>query len=282
MFKVKSNLWAKIQTVLLVLAFLFPFLLRKINIHITYKGEYDWIVVDASNAGLPTWVILVVTGLILSGILCHFFRQENKEVVFNCGNDYKKSPFLWYKFCSAVLGYRECNLMGVQLASIARLIVDDTFLHYNCGEINELNENDTIDITASWNRGIKPNSGSREINLIVMDTYEIEQVVIDGIMDNKQIPTLIVSRKREGKEGRWYIPQFASIIWKELNELDKEQRKQIRKVDFYATVNPRNMKDIVEKVFRTYGRGKIKTLVVYQQNSTGDRLFETKGIEIKL
>lgn len=282
MFSVKSNLWAKIQTFLLVLAFLFPFLLKKLNIQITCKGESDWFVIDVSNAGLPTWVMLTVTGLILSGMLCHFFRQENKDMVFNCGNDYKKSPFLWYKFCSAILGYRECNLMGVPLASIARLVIDDTFLNYNYGEINELKESDTIRVIDSWERDLKPNAGTREINLIVMDTYEIKRSAVDSIMQNKPMPTLIVSRERVGKEGRWYVPQFASIIWKQLNELEKEQRKQIKKVNFYTTANPRNMKDIVEKVFRTYGRGNVKTLVVYQQNDTEERLFEKKGVKIKL
>lgn len=278
MLKNKKDLWAKIQAFLLVVAFALPFLLRNINIDITFQNEQDWIVIDISKAGLPVWVSLLATGILLSGLLCHLFRQENKEVMFNTGNGYKDFWFWWYSFCAAILGYKKCDLRGVPIPTIARLIVNDTFEEYYCGDINELKENEIINVETIWLNGKEPDEHTTEINLIVEDTFVIEKEVADLIISNKNLPTLKISRDRM-KRGRWYVSEFAEEIWEVLH---KNTLRNVVKVNLYATTNPKNTKDIVEKVFRAYGRGNVETLEVFQQKCDAKRAFEKRGVKILL
>lgn len=274
----KRNLWAKIQAFLLVVAVALPLLLKTMNIGITFKTENDFIIIDVTNAGLAEWVMLLATGILLSGLLCHFFRQENKEVMFNTGRKYKNSKFWWYQFCAVILGYQKCDLRGVPIFTIARMIVEDTFDEYNYGEINQLEGNDSINVDKIWINDEKPDEDTKEINLLIEDTYGIEDIVIKNIIANKNVPTLKISRDR-ARKGRWYVPGFVEVIWGVLQSGDL---KNVIKINLYATTNPKNTKEIVEQVFCSYGRGKIKKLEVFQQESTGDRYFKKKGNNILL
>lgn len=250
--------------------FVLPYILLKaeLGIAINFKGEVlDYIEITMDN--IPTTTISVITGAVLSGVLCMKFREDNKERVFNKGNVYKTQSFVWYKFCAEVLGYRKCCMKRVPIVRQIQLILDDTFEEFI---YDKLKENDTIEIECEWKI---PLGNTTEINVMLADTYPLD---IQQITNNKNLPTLIIRRKDITNNNHYYVPHFCELVLSKINNLPKE----ITTVNLYATTNVIHTKIITEDVFKKAGRGNIENLRVYQQEKHGNRKFEVKGTEIRL
>lgn len=89
----------------------------------------------------------VYIGIALVALLIILFHQMNKERTMNRGNLYHQHTMLWYFLCSWVLGYKTCSLVRVPIATQFKLVLRDTFPHYDYGSADayaEADKEDTI------------------------------------------------------------------------------------------------------------------------------------------
>ena len=151
-----------------------------------------------------------------------------------------------------------------------KLVIKSTFSEY------PLNENDypcLIDepkiavIKSSWESDLS------EINMILEDTYPIEPKQIPR--QKRKLPTIKISRNDENDVGRHFSQKLIESVINEARGLSNGTT-----VNVYATTNPMNTFNIANRAFKNATRGNIAELYVYQQESTGNRLFVRKGRKV--
>lgn len=266
--KIKDNLAQLIETVIVATCIVLPLMVDVQGMFRDYlKDNY----LTPDNI-FPYLVIkngkyAIATGLFVIAYLN--IRKHNKEASMNLRNVYHNYPYFWYCYCAKFLGIGNCDLVLVPIYMQFKLVIQSIFNNY------PLNENDypvmvdepDIKVTkTNWS------SNLHEINMILEDTYQIE---IEQIPSEKnKLPTIKVSRN-DGSVGRHFSPKFIESVINETRGLSNGVR-----VNVYATTNPLNTYNIAKRAFRNATRGNIAELYVYQQESTGDRLFKDKGRKI--
>lgn len=263
---------AKVQTILLIATLILPYAFWKTSEELVVKMKGDIIEgIEISIENFPEVWISIITGIILCGLLCMYFRQRNGEITFNKGNAYKTQTYIWYFYCANILGYRKCILERVPIAQQIRLVLNDTFEEF---VFSKLEEREDIEIKAKWKIALNA-PYQREINLMLADTYPLE---LEQITVGRNLPTLLIDRKNRRDNNRYYIPDYCKVIAEELEKLPLE----VEVINLYATTNVKHVKEFTEKVLKKGGRGNIKMLRVYQQDSTRERKFGKKAKVIKL
>lgn len=213
-------------------------------------------------------------GIIISGfILFKYIRTSNKEVLINTGNLYHDHFYLWYWFCSKILGYRKCNLVRVPVAMQFKLIIRDTFAQYDWGLDSEYKEIQTETISI-YKTVIEQTNNA--VNLVLSDTYPLTNKLMPE--STKDLPTIFVQRENNKKDvARCYSNEFIETVLNTVRHLPSN----IHIVHLYPATNPKHNYYIAQGVFKMAGRSNIIGLLVYpQKGKNGKWDFSEKGIKI--
>ncbi len=212
-----------------------------------------------------------VMGIVMSlYFLFHFVRKWNKETVLNKRNIYHNKPYWWYWICSKVLGYHKCNLILVPIYTQYKLILRDTFDEYPFEESLFPQEKREIDVYRNLN---KENVCEKEINLIIQDTYPINENQIPSRL--KMNNTISIKRSSNHFGERIYCKELVDNVVEEIRTLDNNI-----KLNIFSTTNPKNTYEIVKKAIGLAERGNVKNVYVFQQNNKGMRAFKDKAYRI--
>lgn len=212
-----------------------------------------------------------VLGLLIDFFVLKKIRVSNKEFMFNQGNCYKDYPYWWYWFCSKILGYSNCSLVLVPIYMQFKLVMNDTFANYYCGEYTK-KDNDNITVRKINYSNIQLED---ELNLIISDTYPLYENQLPDLTISK--PIILISRDNSSDFNRYDSPNLVSKVVNETRKLPQN----IKKINIFATTNPKNTMNIVKNAFKLGERGNLELITVFQQMSSDNyKRFEKKGIVI--
>lgn len=267
--KVKDNSIQLVETLILIACIIVPLLIDVKGMFGQYLEE-NYLTPD--NA-IPYLLIMggkYVGAIGLFVIALWRIRKHNEKVTMNRMNVYHDYSYIWYCYCSKILGIEKCNLVLVPIYMQFKLVIQSVFNEFPTDETTyPVQDNEvTVKISkANWS------SSPNEINLLLEDTYPITTKQIPPT--NRNLPTLKISRNDGKSVGRHFSQQYIESIINEVRHLDNGV-----KVNVYATTNPMNTYNIAKRVFTNATRGNVAELYVYQQESSKDRLFGNKGKKI--
>jgi hypothetical protein len=267
--RVKDNLDQLIEILLLIACMVLPLFVDVQGMFGDYlKNNYltpNNIIPYLSIKGGKYVLAIVLTFFCLLEIWKH-----NKEFTMNKKNIYHNYSYFWYWFCAKVLGIKKCSLILVPIYMQFKLVIQSTFEDYPLDQEDYPVIDDETDIKmtkTNW-------SGNKsEVNLIFEDTYNINLNQIP--CEKRNLPTIKISRNDGSTNGRHFSQNFIESIINETRGLRSDVR-----VNVYATTNPMNTYNIAKRVFKNATRGNIAELYVFQQESTGNRLFKRKSKKI--
>ena len=211
-----------------------------------------------------------VASVILFFAVLIVIRKFNQGFVMNRKRVYHDYCYAWYWVCAKILGIKSCDLVLVPIHMQFKLVIRATFQEYPLDETEyPVVENESDSKILETNQ----EDPTREINLVLEDTYEIEE---------RQIPkskqgywTIKISRNSGADSSRHFSQKYIEAIIKCIRDL-----KGKVSVNVYATTNPMNTKHIAKRVFGLGERGNVEHLYVFQQSKDGRRRFEEKGKKI--
>ena len=267
--KIEANIVPIVQLIILVAIFI---TILKIDGVKLLENFYDKQALGLEN--LKYYMIMksgnVIIALLLDVCILFKFRQFNKEKVFNKGNVYHNYPYMWFFIGSKILGYGKCTLKLVPIYLQFKLVLKDTFNEYLIGSDDDYPKKENERIVVK-----KENMVAQfdEINLVFSDTYPVKQDQFP--INKKNLPTIFILRDNNNDNNRYYSDMFIKKIVQEVRNLPENIN-----INIFATTNPKHTKCIAEQVFKLADRGNIKKLYVFQQESTGNRMFKEKGIRI--
>ena len=208
-------------------------------------------------------------------VLFKIFRNSNKEIILNKGNLYHDHSYIWYYFCSKVLGYRKVNLILIPIFTQFRLVIRDTFEEYPLNDDFFPNENmENIFVECFENtESNEVTSNPNEINLILEDTYPIEKRQVPR--KKQSLKMIRISRNNGVSVSRAYNDHFVNKIIDAVRKLPSGTVLNI-----YATTNPKHTLQIAKRAFSLAERGNILGLYVFQQNANNERIFDSKAKKI--
>lgn len=264
--KANANLIPIIQIILLSCVLVFPHLF---NLSKLITDQYSGESVDIGQYHL---YLLFMSGNSVIGLVFFFFvlckiRKSNSEKIFNNKDFYHNYTYSWYWICGKILGFKKCNLVRVPVFMQFKLVTRQTFDDYLVGD-NYATKNETIKITNC------ARNNATTINLILSDTYPIEQFQLPKGNDFED--KIWVCRENRNDSQRYYNSEFVRVILNSVRNLNKP----VKRVNVFATTNPKHTLEVVESVFKLGGRGDVESLYVFQQKSTDNRMFETTGYKI--
>lgn len=204
--------------------------------------------------------------LIAVYVLFRIIRKSNKEKIYNKGNIYHNKPYWWYWMCSNILGYEKCNLILVPIYTQYKLILRDTFEEYPFEESIFPQKEYQINVERKMN---ETNPNSKDINLIIQDTYPISYNQIPS--NFKTNTTISVKRDFLRFGERVHSKELVDTIVEEIRKLSDGVTLNI-----FSTTNPKNTFEIVKKAISLAERSNVKHVNVFQQNSDGERIFANK------
>jgi hypothetical protein len=199
-------------------------------------------------------------------VLFRVIRKSNKEKTYNKGNIYHNKPYWWYWMCSKILGYEKCNLILVPIYTQYKLILRDTFEEYPFEESVFPQKECQINVEIKMN---ETNPNSKDINLIIQDTYPISYNQIPS--NFKTNTTISVKRDFLRFGERVHSKELVDTVVEEIRKLSDGITLNI-----FSTTNPKNTFEIVKKAISLAERGNVKHVNVFQQNSDGERTFANK------
>lgn len=209
----------------------------------------------------------VVISIFVAIVVLVYFRRENREVIFNQQNVYYDYSYAWYLIFGKFLGYKTCNLAGVPIYMQFKLVLNDTFLKYDYGNINEEISEEVIKVKLK-----NENEGVKEVNLIISDTYPIKGKQLAE--SKKGLYSIKISRNNKTDNNRYKSPELVKTVVNQLRILPEG----IDRVNVFSTTNPYNTYQIITQAFKLYDRGNIHNIVVYQQSNVEERVFIDKGV----
>ena len=263
--KVIDNGRAILQILLLVLCGFFP---KFVNLSEIIRTLFGGQSPDFSTAKYyylmqsGNWTMGILLVII---VLFKFIRKSNEDKILFSGNIYHDYPYIWFWFCSKILGYNSCNLILVPIAMQYKLVIRGTFEKYPIPEESFLEKD--MNVVVKYNN--KDAENVNEINLILEDTYPITENQIPE--PKKPLRTIIIKHDRKDDVSRIYNIKFVKEICKEARVLPE---KAI--VNIYSTTNPRHNYEIAKQAFSLANRGNLKELYIYQQEKDNERKFLKK------
>jgi len=248
--KIIDNGRAIFQIILLVICFLFP---KHVNLSEIIRTLFGGQSPDFSTAKYyylmqsGNWTMGILLAII---VLFKFIRKSNEDKILFNGNIYHDYPYIWFWFCSKILGYNSCNLILVPIAMQYKLVIRGTFEKYPIPE-ESFPEKD-MNVVVKYDN--KDAENANEINLI----------------------TTFISFSGKLSSGIGYFSRIYNI--KFVKEICKEARALPEKaiVNIYSTTNPRHNYEIAKQAFSLANRGNIKELYIYQQEKGNARKFSER------
>lgn len=254
------------QILSLVFCLIAPTIVNLAGIIKTLLGDVSPTIENAKYYYLMISGNWTMGSLIAIYVLFHIVRKSNKEKIYNRGNIYHNKPYWWYWLCSKILGYEKCNLILVPIYTQYKLILRDTFEEYPFEESLFPQKECQINVERKIN---ETNDTSKDINLIIQDTYPI----FDNQIPSNFKPNTTISVKRSCLRfgERVYSKELVDSIVQEIRELNDDITLNI-----FSTTNPKNTFEIVKKAISLAERGNVKHVNVFQQNRDGERNFDDK------
>lgn len=201
-------------------------------------------------------VISIIWGVLASILIHYFIRIRNKDELFNTGGKYNDYPLWIYWIAGRILGYGKVSLIRVPIYLQYQLLFKDMFPEIVVDDEVEKREH-TVEI-------IKKNMDeiSNEINLVLVDTYEITE---DEIPIGKlNLPTIIIKSGNQIDSDRSINPQFV----KEVRQITNIYHREYTQLNLFATTNTNHNKFIINKCFKNGNRTGFKNIFVYQASRT--------------
>lgn len=253
------------QIILLIVCLLFPKLVNLSEIIRTLFGGQS---PDFSTA---KYYYLMQSGNWTMGILFVVFvlfkcvRKSNEDKILCNGNIYHDYSYLWFWFCSKILGYKNCNLILVPIPMQYKLVIRDTFEKYPISdEVFPERE-----LAVKVENYIEDVEDVMEVNLVLEDTYPI---IREQIPESKKLlPTIKIKHDRKDDTSRIYNKNFVREICNEVRALPENII-----VNLYSTTNPKHNYEIAKQAFSLANRGNLKELYVYQQERENERKFSKR------
>ncbi|MFI3167508.1 MAG: hypothetical protein R3Y32_05235 [Bacillota bacterium] len=261
---VKYNIRFLFQLIIMIMCIVVPIL----------GGLNDVLSAYFSECNAAVQVLIDLFGVVaqicfLLGTWFFIVRGFNKDIIFNLGNNYNNYPYCWYYICAKLLGVKKCELRRVPIWLQFKLLLNNVFNEYQYGNKDDYEcvskENVAVNI---YNKSVDITN----INLVFIDTYN---VCASQIPDEERCKYTMVFDRNQGKENgnRYYSDSFIKTI---SNEVHNIKQSDII-VNIFATMNPKHIDAVVNRVFKEGDRNNIKQITVYQQSATGDRSFLEKG-----
>jgi hypothetical protein len=267
--KISSNERQILEVIVLIVVIFVPWvvdlqeLFRKyLNSHPISPDDFFWQV--AIRTGRPVASVILFIALLLA------IRKFNQGFVMNRKRVYHDHSYAWYWICSKILGIKSCDLVLVPIPTQFKLVIRATFPEYPLDETEyPVVENELDSIVSVLNK----EALAKEINLILEDTYAIEEWQIPK--SKHDCKTIKISRNNGADNSRHFSQKYVEAIIKCIRGLADKVL-----VNVYATTNPMNTKHIATRVFGLGERGNVEHLYVFQQSKDGRRRFEEKGRKI--
>lgn len=197
-------------------------------------------------------VISIIWG-ILGSILIYFaIKRANKNKLFNPGDKYNDYPLWIYWIASKILGYEKLSLIRVPIHLQYQLLLKDFFPQLVVDD--EVVENQQAIEILKRNMG----ENSNELNLVLIDTYEITEGEIP--LDKAYLPTIIIKSGNQINNNRSTNSEFI----KEIRKITNRYSKKYNQVNIYSTTNTNHNKTIVNKCFKNGSRTGFTSIIVYQ------------------
>lgn len=266
---VKSNSIQLIELLALIAAIIIPWFF---NLQEIFKDYLEENPLSPENILWHTALSYgkYIASIIFFCVLLAACRKLNNETVMNSIRVYHDYSYAWYWICAKVLNIKKCDLVLVPIYMQFKLVINATFADYPLCDNDYPIIDDEPDCKITT---FNADSKSNEINLVLEDTYEINQQQLPE--SKRNMVTIKISRNDGKSYERHYSEKFTGEIINQVRSLDK-----IEVMNVFATTNPMNTKDIAKRVFGLGNRGNIEHLYVFQQNSKGQRQFIDKGYKI--
>lgn len=247
------------QCVVLLAAVLLPYTLSK-----TFLTEID----NISNSEINDFIFYIYSfnrllcSILLVSIALYYLRKDNCEKVFCYKNKYHNYPYVCF-LVARFLGIKKCSLVRVPIGLQYKLLIKSTFSEYITEELTK----DECSIVV---REEHSNKKSSKICIVISDTYSISV--------RRQIPDKlknygVIHIARVGGNYRAINKQLVEKVTDVVNNLPKETDEVL----LFATTNPLHNQLIAKACFTCAGRGRIKWLTVYQQDSDENRTFSASS-----
>lgn len=197
-------------------------------------------------------VISIIGGVVLSIIIYIWRTKANKDKLFNTGNKYNEYPIWVYWLASKILGYGKVSLVRVPMYLQYKLLFMDIF--------PEVIVDNDVEEKAQPINVIEKNMDypSNELNLILVDTYEITN---NQIPTNKaHLPTILIKSGNEIDSNRSLNPEYI----KEIRRRTNVYHKIYKKLNVFCTTNTNHNQLIINKCFKNGSRTGFENIVVYQ------------------
>ena len=267
--KISSNGRQILEIVALIIVTSIPWVVDLQEIFKEYLADHpispdDFFWQVAFRMGKPV-ASVVLFFAVLIGI-----RKFNQGFVMNRKRVYHDYCYAWYWFCAKILGIKSCDLVLVPIHMQFKLVIRATFQEYPLDETDYPVVEKESDSKVSETNQEEP---TREINLVLEDTYAIE---VRQIPKSKQgYRTIKISRNSGADNSRHFSQKYIEAIIKCVRGL-----KGKVSVNVFATTNPMNTKHIAKRAFGLGERGNVEHLYVFQQGKDGRRRFEEKGRKV--
>ena len=267
--KISSNGRQILEIVILIIVSSTPWIVDLQEIFKEYLANHpispdDFFWQAAFRMGKPVASIMLFFAVLIE------IRKFNQGFVMNSKRVYHDYCYAWYWFCAEILGIKSCDLVLVPIHMQFKLVIRATFQEYPLDETEyPVVENESDSIVSETNQ----EEMTREINLVLEDTYVIEERQIPKSKQGYR--TIKISRNSGADNSRHFSQKYIEAIIKCVRGL-----KGKVSVNVYATTNPMNTKNIAKRAFGLGERGNVEHLYVFQQGKDGRRLFEDKGRKI--
>lgn len=235
-----------------IIVVIIPFLCRMLNLSLSlYLQEYIY---NEFKLSLNlTNIFFQIIALIF--FLSLFVHRLNKDKSINeKGTEYINCPFWFLTLVGFVCSCKSINTVNVPIWLQFRIYLSDGW-NTDIME-SEYNLNKKNDKVLSK---VKKVNHKGEVNVILMDTYDIMDKIPKPLLDNKD--SIIVSRKEKNLFSRGYNQEFIDRSVSEINKIYKSNYNQI---NLFCSTNPLHTKRIVEGSFRVSNREKKIKVVVFQ------------------
>lgn len=271
-----DGLWQYFQMILLMAVLVIPMVL---NFQNTIENE----LLDTSKTTdidiiKIVLLFLIKKGNIFIGIgLCIFvfmiLRKNNEGRRLNSGNHYHVHTYVYYWVCSHILGFKNCSLILVPVYMQIKLIINEVFPEFYYGDDSFYKEEQRKEDLVRISEYNTNNSDAELVNIIVSDTYPIDLKSIPQIYLSNY--TICIERiDNQCSKSRVYSPALVEALNNQICKLSGS-----RKINLFATTNPKNLYFIANNSFKKAGRTNITNLYVFTQNngSLNDWKFDDCG-----
>lgn len=199
-------------------------------------------------------IISIICGVILSVFFYFWIKRTNTEKLFNTGNNYNDYPLVIYWIAGKILGYGKVTLVRVPIYLQYKILLADIFPNILVDSDVENKEQAVNVIEKNMEQPLD------EINLILMDTYEIteEQIPFNKV----NLPTVIIQNGNDFRGHRFFNPEFVKMIREKTNLYSRT----FKKVNIFSTTNTNHNEAIIAKSFKNGNRTGFKNITVYQAN----------------